>query len=93
MKSASQIKYARAESLLAEDLGGGVLLLDPDGNRVMELNESASAIWRNLDEPLSAEEMASLLADIYSDCGGKGFDADAKAFVKEALKCGAIRRA
>lgn len=93
VKRAAETKYARAESQLAEDLGNGALLLDPDGNRVMELNESAAALWRALEEPMSAEEMARLLVEIYGDLPGSSFEADVKAFIEEALKCGAIRRA
>ena len=56
----------RNPDVLQQDLDGEVLLLLPEGSEVLHLNDSASALWRALDEPRTLDEVAALLADAYA---------------------------
>ena len=56
----------RNPDVLQQDLDGEVLLLLPEGSEVLHLNDSASALWRALDEPRTLDEVATLLADAYA---------------------------
>ena len=56
----------RNPDVLQQDLDGEVLLLLPEGSEVLRLNDSASALWRALDEPRTLDEVAALLAETYA---------------------------
>ena len=61
-----QVTLQRNPDVLQQDLDGEVLLLLPEGSEVLHLNDSASALWRALDEPRTLDEVATLLADAYA---------------------------
>ena len=56
----------RNPAVLQQDLDGEVLLRLPQGSEVLHLNDSASALWRALDEPRTLDEIAALLAETYA---------------------------
>lgn len=56
----------RNPDVLQQDLDGEVLLLLPEGSKVLHLNDSASALWLALDEPRTLDEVAALLAETYA---------------------------
>ena len=58
--------FQRNPFVLQQDLDGEVLLLLPEGSEVLHLNDSASALWRALDEPRTLDEVAALLAESYA---------------------------
>ena len=60
------VTLQRNHDVLQQDLDGELLLLLPEGSQVLHLNDSASALWRALDEPRTLDEIAALLAETYA---------------------------
>lgn len=52
----------RRDGLLVREVGGEVLVLDAEADRVHQLNASASLIWRLHEVGVDAAEIASALA-------------------------------
>jgi coenzyme PQQ synthesis protein D (PqqD) len=53
----------RRPEALAEQVHDDTLILDPVGDRYVRLNGSGGALWRSLDEPRTAGELARVLAE------------------------------
>ncbi len=56
----------RRDGILAREVDRELVLLDTDSNHVHQLNETASFVWRQVEEAGSAEEISALLAETYS---------------------------
>ena len=52
----------RAEGLLVREVGGEVLVLDTEADRIHQLNASASVVWRLRESGADAAEIAEALA-------------------------------
>ncbi len=66
---------------MVRDLDSDLLLLDTEADRIHQLNQTATFIWRHVEEAPSPERLAGLLAE--------AFDVDeqvAQRDVLEALK-------
>jgi hypothetical protein len=51
--------------LVVENAEGELIVLDKDGGKVHQLNQSAALIWSSLGEGLGADEIAKLLTDAF----------------------------
>lgn len=60
------VLLSRNPDVLQQELDGELLLLLPQGSEVLHLNDSASALWRALNEPRTLDEVAALLAEGYA---------------------------
>jgi hypothetical protein len=85
-----QTRVARKEGLIVESLSGQTVMLDPEGDRYLRLNETGGMLWEALAEPRTIAELGHRLA------GEAGIDperaaADAKAFARGLLEAGAAR--
>lgn len=56
----------RRDGILAREVDREHLLLDTDNNHVHQLNETASFVWRQVEEVGAVEEISALLAETYS---------------------------
>lgn len=71
----------RLVGMMVRDLDSDLLLLDTEADRIHQLNQTATFIWRHVEEAPSPERLAGLLAE--------AFDVDeqvAQRDVLEALK-------
>jgi hypothetical protein len=50
---------------MVRDLESDLLLLDTDGDQIHQLNQTASFIWRHVEEAPSLERLAGLLAEAF----------------------------
>jgi hypothetical protein len=50
---------------MVRDLDSDLVLLDTVANQIHQLNQTASFIWRNVDEAPSPERLAGLLAEAF----------------------------
>lgn len=57
--------FVRDEAVLWRRVVDGVLLLPPGSDELMLLTGSGGEIWHALERPLSASELAGVLADRY----------------------------
>lgn len=55
----------RLMGMMVRDLGGDLLLLDTETDRIHQLNQTATFIWRHVEEAPSPEGLARLLAEAY----------------------------
>ncbi len=51
--------------LVVENAEGELIVLDKDGGKVHQLNQSAALIWSSLGEGLGTDEIAKLLTDAF----------------------------
>jgi Coenzyme PQQ synthesis protein D (PqqD) len=58
--------HRRVHGILVREVDRELLLLDTENDRVHQLNETASFVWRQVDDAGSAEEIAALMAGAYA---------------------------
>jgi len=56
----------RRDGISVREVDGELLILDTATNKVHQLNETASFVWRNIENAVSAEALAGLLAERYA---------------------------
>lgn len=79
-----------AKGVLVREAEGQVLVLDPASDRIHQLNETASFIWRTCQEVASAAEVAKSLAENFEVEEDKA-RADAERTIDELKALGIIR--
>ena len=57
--------FRRNPGVLQQELDGEMLVLLPAGAQVVHLNDTASALWRILECPLTLPQAAAMLAQTY----------------------------
>jgi Coenzyme PQQ synthesis protein D (PqqD) len=55
----------RLDGVLVQDLESEVLVLDTEADKIHQLNQTATFIWRHVEEAPSEEKMAELLAEAF----------------------------
>jgi hypothetical protein len=60
-------KPCRNPALHAEMMDGELLLYDPSGSRIIQLNATAALLWQLCDGHRKVEEMIALLQSAYPD--------------------------
>jgi hypothetical protein len=55
----------RLDKVLVQDLEGEVLVLDRETDQIHQLNQTATFIWRHVEEAPSEERIAELLAEAF----------------------------
>lgn len=58
--------HRRRDGILAREVDRELVLLDTDSNHVHQLNETASFVWRQVEEAGSVEAISALLAESYT---------------------------
>ena len=62
-----ECKPCRNPALRAELMDGELLLYDPSGSRIIQLNATAALIWQLCDGQRNVEEIVSLLQVAYPE--------------------------
>lgn len=88
----SGTEYRRAEGVAFRETEGEVFLVGADGQSLFHLNLVGSALWRLLEEPISAAEAAEILAEAFGDVDATRIKADTDALFKELQKRGLITK-
>jgi hypothetical protein len=83
--------FVRNPELLADELGHGVLILDTNHAKVIELNRTGARLWRRLESPASAAELVEVLAAAYPAAARATLAGDVERFLRAATACGAVR--
>jgi hypothetical protein len=65
-----ECKPSRNPALHTEMMDGELLLYDPSGSRIIQLNSTAALIWQLCDGQRTVQEMISLLQAAYPDASG-----------------------
>jgi PqqD family protein of HPr-rel-A system len=55
----------RRRDIIEEELDGEVILFDPQSGNTYRLNQTASAVWRRCDRPVTTRELAEELTQAY----------------------------
>ncbi|MGB8434168.1 MAG: PqqD family protein [Burkholderiales bacterium] len=55
----------RLDGVLVQDLESEVVVLDREADKIHQLNQTATFIWRHVEETPSADKMAKLLAESF----------------------------
>jgi len=55
----------RSVGVTVRELDGDLLILDTEADQIHQLNETASYIWRHLDEAGALEQLAGVLAEAF----------------------------
>ncbi|MGH2955608.1 MAG: PqqD family protein [Solirubrobacterales bacterium] len=85
-----QTQIARKDGLIVESLSGQTVMLDPEQDRYLRLNETGGMIWDALAEPRALSELAAHLA-AKTGIDSERAATDATAFVRRLLELGAAR--
>jgi hypothetical protein len=83
-------RIVRKEGLIVESLSGQTVMLDPERDRYLRLNETGGMLWEALAEPRTMAELGAELA-ARTGIDAERADADAAAFVHGLLESGAAR--
>ncbi len=83
-------RIARKDGLIVESLSGETVMLDPDGDRYMRLNQAGGMLWEALAEPKTIAELSAELA-AWSGIGSDRAEDDATAFARALVGAGAAR--
>ncbi len=85
-----QTRIARQEGLIVESLSGQTVMLDPEGDRYLRLNETGGMLWEALAKPRTLAELGAHLA-AQADVSSERAADDTAAFVRGLLDAGAAR--
>jgi hypothetical protein len=85
-----QTRIARKDGLIVESLSGQTVMLDPERDRYLRLNETGGMLWEALAEPRTLAELGAQLAD-QAGIDPERAATDATAFVRGLLEAGAAR--
>lgn len=55
----------RHAGILVRDFDGDLLILDTEADQIHQLNQTATYIWRHVDEAPAPERLAGLLVDAF----------------------------
>lgn len=83
-------RIVRKEGLIVESLSGQTVMLDPERDRYLRLNETGGMLWEALAEPRTMADLGAHLA-AQTGVDAERADADATAFVRGLLESGAAR--
>jgi hypothetical protein len=73
-----------APGVLADDVGGKAVLIDPSGRHVIELNAVGSLVWRALDGEREVEDLVEVVLEaVTDDVAPETVDRDVRAFLAE----------
>ncbi|MBF0169159.1 MAG: PqqD family protein [Alphaproteobacteria bacterium] len=84
--------YQRAPGVEFRETEGEVFLVGLDGESLFHLNLVGSALWRLLEEPISAHEAAEILGEAFAGVKPSRIKADTLALFKQLQKRGLIVR-
>ncbi len=84
------MKYRQSPDKSLEDFQDGAILIDIDGGKVIEFNESAKFLWERVADGATAEELIQALIDRYTDVDPMQAERDAALFLEQSLACGAV---
>jgi hypothetical protein len=59
--------FLRNSNLIVRDVDNQLFVIDEPGGQIHHLNETASAIWRLLEEPQSANDIIRTFRFLYPD--------------------------
>jgi hypothetical protein len=85
-----QTRIARKDGLVVESLSGQTVMLDPETDRYLRLNETGGMLWEALAEPRTVAELSAVLAE-QAGIDPERADIDTIAFVRGLLDTGAAR--
>jgi hypothetical protein len=85
-----QTRIARKDGLIVESLSGQKVMLDPESDRYLRLNETGGMLWEALAEPRTIAELSAHLAD-QAGIDPERAATDATTFVRGLLEAGAAR--
>jgi len=59
------IKYRKRPDIVVQNVGSEVLLLDMNGNKLHQLNTTASMLWEAIDGVRSVSDLATILVEAF----------------------------
>ena len=89
-KPTASTRVARREGLVTEPMDGGIVMLDPETDRYLRLNETGKLIWEVLAEPATVAEVAQALSE-RTGISRERAEADATTFIEGLIDFGAAR--
>ena len=92
LKVTATTRVARSAGLVTEQLEGGTVMLDPESDRYLRLNQTGSVIWDALAEPATVAELGQMLSE-RSGISRERAEADAAKFIEGLIEVGAARPA
>jgi hypothetical protein len=86
----AKTRIARKDGLIVESLSGRTVMLDPERDSYLRLNETGAMLWEALAEPRTLADLGAHLVD-RTGIDSERAEADATAFARELLELGAAR--
>lgn len=73
------------------EVGAEIFLVHPDGVQIHNLNPTAAALWRLLEEPLTARDMVDILQTAFPIIAMAKLEADVGLVLSQFLELGFAR--
>ncbi|MEI6946676.1 PqqD family peptide modification chaperone [Paraflavisolibacter sp. H34] len=81
----SELIYKRNEGILANEVGGEMVMMSIEDGKYFGLNRTGSYIWNLLEEPSSLQKICAKLSDTFRIPSDQTFK-EVAPFVEELLK-------
>lgn len=78
------MRYQRKD-LVAEQIGGELVIFDHKTSRIIRLNDTASFVWKLLKRPLAVSEIVKRVNSTYSIAGTQDIKTLLKTLLKEKI--------
>lgn len=87
------LRFRQSEGVVLREVDGAVFLADESGRGIFALDPLGGAIWRLMEEPGSAAEIAALVADAYPGIAPGRIAVDVDRLIEALLARGLVRPA
>ena len=86
-------RWSRVSSIVQRAVGSDAFLVDPQSDALFHLNPLGAALWNLLEQPVSLEEAASVVAAAFPEQPAGALREDTARLFRELANCGLIRAA
>lgn len=81
MNRAVATRYMQTPGVQLRSVDEDTFLIDPEGGSIHHLNELGTAIWRQLDEPVTLDDLVHLLCAAFPEVSRARITSDVEALV------------
>ncbi|ROR32361.1 PqqD family protein [Inmirania thermothiophila] len=86
-------RWVRRADIAVEAVGEALYLVDDAGGRIHRLDPVGAAVWRLLERPVGAAEIAAVLAEAFPEAGRARIEGDVAALLRRLAEEGLVRPA
>lgn len=81
MNRAGTRRYVQTPGVQLRSVEADIFLINPESGTIHHLNQLGAAIWRQLDEPVTADALAELLCAAFPEVPASRIESDVEALL------------